>query len=106
MSGNVFTIAASGSTSGSIQIDENQALTAILFPAAMTGTAVDVHGSNDNVTFAPIYNDGVKLTVTFVASSWHQIAPAKTFGFRWFKVVSNGTEASAATIKGNATRVL
>ena len=40
MSGNVFTIAASGSTSGSIQIDENQALTAILFPASMTGTAV------------------------------------------------------------------
>ena len=106
MSGANFTIAASGSTSGSIQIDENQALTAILFPAAMTGTAVDVHGSNDNVTFAPIYNEGVKLTVGFVASSWHQIAPAKTFGFRWFKVVSNGTEASAASIIGKATRVL
>lgn len=106
MSGAVFTIAASGSTSDAIKIDENQALTAIQFPAAMTGTAVDIHGSNDNVTFAPIYNDGVKLTVGFVASSWHQIAPAKTFGFRWLKVVSNGTEASAATIKGNATRII
>lgn len=106
MPGFVFTIAASGSTSGAVQVDENQAMTAILFPAAMTGTAVDIHGSNDNVTFAPIYNDGVKLSAGFVASSWHQIAPAKTFGFRWLKVVSNGTEASAATIKGNATRII
>lgn len=106
MSGVTFTIAASASASDAIKIDEDRALTAIRFPAAMTGTAVDVHGSIDGVTYSPIYNDGVKLTVTFVASSWHQIAPAKTFGFRWFKVVSNGTEASAASIIGKATRVL
>ena len=94
----IFTIAASGSTSDAVKLSAQSAPHAILFPAAMTGTAVAVHGSFDGVTYYPIYRDGTAYTITFAASSIHQISPAILYGLSWFKLVSNGTEAAERKI--------
>ena len=102
----VCTIAASGTTSDAIKLSATHAVHAVAFPSAMTGTAVAVHGSFDGLTFQPIYRDGSPYTVTFVASSIHQINPAVLFGLTHFKLVSNGTEAAERKITISAERVL
>lgn len=102
----VFTIAASGTTSDAVKLSAQSAVHAILFPAALTGTAVAVHGSFDGVTFYPIYRDGVAYTITFVASSLHQISPSALYGLTHFKLVSNGTEAAERKITISQERVI
>jgi hypothetical protein len=102
----VATIAASGTTSDAVKLSATHAVHAVAFPAAMTGTAVAVHGSFDGVTFLPVYRDGSAYTITFVASSIHQINPAVLFGLSHFKLVSNGTEAAERKITISHERVL
>lgn len=100
-----FTIAASGTTSDAIDIESEKSGIAIVFPAAMTGTSVAIHGSFDGTTFYPVYSDGAAVTIPFTASSMHTIPPIKLFGVRFIRLVSNGTEASARTILMNAIKV-
>ena len=100
----VATIAASATTSDAIKLPASASVHAVLFPAAMTGTAVAVHGSFDGLTFYPIYRDGVAYTISFFASSIHQISPAVLYGLTHFKLVSNDTEAAARKIVVSSVR--
>lgn len=101
-----FTIAASATTSDSVRLSAQSGIHAILFPSAMTGTAVAVHGSFDGATFYPVYRDGVAYTITFVASSIHQIPPGALYGLTHFKLVSNGTEAAERKITISQERMI
>ena len=102
----VCTIAASGTTSDAVKLSATQAVHAVAFPAAMTGTAVAVHGSFDGQTFLPVYRDGSPYSITFTASTIHQINPAVLYGLTHFKLVSNATEAAERKITISAERVL
>ena len=45
-------------TSQPVQIQSNQGALSIQFPAAMSGTSVELQGSFDGTNFYPIYQDG------------------------------------------------
>lgn len=82
-------------TSLAVQVPNGSGAVAIRFPAAMAGTAVDVHGSFDGTNFFPIYNDGVKLTITFIASTMHVIRPGNIFGIPHLRLVSTASETTS-----------
>lgn len=82
-------------TSLIVEIPNGKGAVAIRFPSAMAGTAVDVHGSFDGTNFFPIYNDGVKLTIAFIASTMHMIRPANIFGIPYLRLVSTASETTS-----------
>lgn len=102
-----MTIIASGATTSSaVVIDWNQASLTIQFPAAFDGTYVTVYGSIDGDNYYPIYNDGIALTIPYVASSIHIISPFKTYGLHNFKLVSQATETAERTILISCAKVV
>jgi hypothetical protein len=91
-------------TSLALNIAPDQGALTIQFPAAMSGTAVDVLGSIDGTNYLPIYVDGVKLTIAFVASSIHCIRASSIFGVTSLKLKSTASET--LTIKGRTSRIV
>lgn len=102
----VFTIAADAATSDAVRLSAQSAPHAILFPAEFTGTNVAFHGSFDGTTFYPIYRAGAAYTITFVASSLHQIDPGALYGLTHFKLVSQATEVAQRKITISQERVI
>jgi len=102
-----MTIIASGATtSAAINVSPNQASLCVEFPSAMTGTEVAVYSTLDGTNYRQIYNDGIPLVITFVASTIHVIPPYKTYGLKSFKLVSNGAEAAEREIKISIAKVV
>lgn len=95
MSSGTLTIAISTTTSSALAVTEGATGVLLTMPAALTGTAVALYGSVDEVTWLPIYDSGVAVSLAFVASSHHVIPPRYTLGLSSIKLVSNGTEAAA-----------
>lgn len=88
------TIAASGDTSGAVQI-RGLHLCGIQMPAAFTGTGVSFLASADGVTYQPAYDSGGTLiSATVAASRYIALNPAALAGIEYLKVKSNGTEAA------------
>lgn len=82
-------------TSLAVEVPNGKGAVAISFPAAMSGTSVAVHGSFDGTNFFPIYNDGVALSIAFVASSMHVIRPGSVFGIPYLRLVSTASETTS-----------
>lgn len=99
-------IVSGSTTSDAILIDWNQASLTIEFPSAFTGTYVTVYGSLDGTNYRPIYNDGIALTIPFVASSIHIISPFKTYGVNKFKLVSDAAELANRTFLTTCAKVV
>lgn len=98
-------IAASGSVSGSIALEENgvpMTLCGLFTPGAMTGTAISFHACPTlGGTYVDVSNGaGVDLSVTIQTGEAEYIIldPANFAGIRYLQLVSNDTEASARTI--------
>ena len=94
-------IISSGATASSeITRRPEQGGLVIEFPAAMTGTKLDIYGSIDGgANFRQIYSEGVALSVNKVNSTIHVIAPSKIHGISRFKVVSDTAEAADRDIR-------
>ena len=82
-------------TSQPVQIQSNQGALSIQFPAAMSGTSVELQGSFDGTNFYPIYQDGAKVTVAFVASSIHCLRVGSIFGIQHFRLKSTASETAS-----------
>lgn len=85
-------------TSLAVEIPNGKGAVAVRFPAAMSGTAVAVHGSFDGSNFFPIYNDGVALSIAFTASTIHVIRPGALFGIPYLKLVSTASETTSVNV--------
>jgi hypothetical protein len=81
-------------TSAALNIAPDQGALTIQFPAVMSGTAVDVLGSIDGTNYLPIYVDGVKLTIPFIASSLQCVRAAAIFGITSLKLKSTASETT------------
>ena len=79
-------------TSLPVSIGTNQGAVSILFPAAMAGTSVELQGSFDGTNFYPIYQDGVKVAIAFVASSINCLRVGNIFGIQHFRLKSTAAE--------------
>lgn len=98
------TIAASGTVSTAF---DARGFTTIGFatPAALTGTAITVQVSHDNVTFVPLKtNANAAVSVTVTTSSAYTL-PSDIRPWRYFKLVSGSTEAAGRTITIMASAV-
>lgn len=77
--------------------------THLLFPAAMTGTAVTFQACDSaSGTFVQLVDDtGAAISVTVTASKLVSLAAFldDLFGLRYLKIVSNGAEAADRTLK-------
>lgn len=83
-------------TSQAVEVPNGKGAVAIQFPAAaMSGTAVAVHGSFDGTNYFPVYNDGVALTISITASTMHMIRPSSIFGIPHLKLVSTALETTS-----------
>lgn len=81
-------------TSNDIPLYNYNSGVAIELPAALTGTALAIHGSIDGTNFKPIYNDNGALSITYTASTIHVISPVKLFGVERIRLVSTGNEGA------------
>ena len=106
MASGTLTISNGGTTSTALAITDGAAGVSVILPAALTGTALAVHGSADGTNYYPIYLDGIALSITFVASSIQSITPRATIGLVGLKLVSNGTEGADRSIGFVVQRVV
>ena len=99
MNVNTITIPNGGTTSNEIPLLNYNSGVVIELPAALTGTAIAIHGTIDGTNYYPIYNDNTALSITYVASTTHVLSPIKLFGISKIKLVSTGAEAPERTFK-------
>lgn len=93
-------IATGQTKSAAIPIDMDRSLTAVQFPAAMTGDALTFEASLDGSTFAPIYNGATLYSVAFAPSRCVALDPKVLGNFSQIKLVSDETELADRTILG------
>lgn len=96
---NTAVIAASGTTSNAVDLEEND-LVGVIFPASMTGTSVTITmAASLTGTYNTHYDQsGSAVTISVVNGSAAIDNLAHTAGLRFIKLVSNGTEAAERTI--------
>lgn len=97
------TIASGGTTSGSVDARYSR-IFGVLLPAAMTGTAVAVHGAltQDGTYFPLVDQGGAAVSFTVTTSSlvvFDADLAANLSAVPWLKLVSNGTEGAERLIK-------
>lgn len=93
------TIANGQTTSGAVDMGSKR-LFAIVFPAALTSTAMTFQASHDGSTYnAVYYDDGTQVSFTVAASRYIVIqAPARWIGIRYLKLVAGSAEGGARSI--------
>lgn len=98
--GAVFTIANGATVSDAMDLGD-QTLVGIITPSALTGTAISFQASNDDDgTYVAVKgSDGVAISIVCAASGYYVIQPAILSGIRFLKLVSNGAEGAARTIR-------
>lgn len=95
---NVATIGSGTTTSDAIDL-QGLLVVQLIMPAALTGTAISFQSSHDNVTFQDCYNDANSLiTITVAVNRTYNIDPKDFAGCRYFKIVSNASEAADRAI--------
>jgi expansin (peptidoglycan-binding protein) len=94
----ILTIAASGDTTGALNV-ASRALGTIQIPAAMTGATLNIEGqSGVSETWVAVRDSaGTQLSVPATVSSIFRI-PDGAFGCNVIRFVSSGTEAAARTL--------
>lgn len=92
------TIALNDTVSSAITIPNNCAVVSIQTPAALTGTALTIQGSQDGTNFGDVYVDGTVQTLTVTTSKVYQISPLVTLGLKELRLVSGSTELAARSI--------
>jgi hypothetical protein len=95
------TVTIDNGASASDEVDlDGMVPVGIVFPAALTGTAVTFEMAlASGGTFVPVYDDaGAEYSVTFTASIYHALKYQYFIGARYIKVVSNGTEGAERTL--------
>lgn len=100
------TIANAGTTSTALQIPNDCAVVSIQTPAALTGVAFTLQGSQDGTNFGDIYVDGAVYTFTVTTSKVYQISPRVTLGLSAIKIVSGSAEGGARTILVSTSKVV
>jgi len=92
------TIANGGTVSDAIDL-EGRGLTAMVMPAAFTGTTITFQGSVDGVTYQALYNaSNSAVSMTVAASRTYLFTPGDFSGIRYLKVVSGSAEGAARSI--------
>lgn len=100
---NIVTIPSGQTTSNAIDL-QGLNLVQIIMPSAFTGTAINFQSSFNNGTYSTLYdNSNIIIGITVNASRAYNINPIDFTGCRYFKIVSNGTEAGDRVI-GLVTR--
>ncbi len=95
----VFTVPISTSTSD--LKDVRGTLAGLIFPSAMTSTALTFEVSVDGVTFVGLVNDdGTAYSVTVTASKYTALNYLKFLGARHIRLKTGSTELAARTIIG------
>jgi hypothetical protein len=100
------TIAAAGTTSGIIDIND-RTLVGMILPV-MTGTSVTFQVSADKTNFYTLHDStktAVSVTCDGTARAFY-LEPTKFVGWRWLKVVSGSAEASERSITLLAVKTL
>lgn len=92
------TIASSGTTSTSVQMQANRVPMAIEIPAAFTGTAISFQASFDDATYRPIYDEATAYSVGVGTSRHVALKRQAMEGVKYIKLVSTGTETAQRTI--------
>lgn len=100
-----FTIANGATTSDALDMGANPdplgGLAGFMIPASFTGTAITFSVSNDDSTYAALYNSNTQLSIT--------VSTSRAFGFtadqrsllsawRYVKLVSGSAEGGARQI--------
>ena len=95
-----FDIASGGTTSNSVFFGKDTLL-AILFPAAMTSTAVDIQVSSDGVNFYSVEsNVGISFSaLTVSVDTWISLDPAITLAYPYIRIVAGSSEGADREIK-------
>lgn len=93
------TVAASGTTSGWINIKADIAptgLTSLITPATLTSTTLTIQASLDGSTALTLYDfTGATFTIPCVANAWIALDPALFLAFPWVRIVTGSSEAAA-----------
>lgn len=72
----------------------------IITPAALTGTALTIKLSKDNVTFYDFYNtSGSQVSITASTSQWIGLVAGDFAGARYMKLVSGSAEGAERSIQ-------
>ena len=91
-------VIASGATASEAFPTYGYRLLAVETPAALTGTALALHGANhEAATYKPLVGSGGAVSVTAAASQIVQFGELCLTP--WMKIVSNGAEAAARTFR-------
>lgn len=67
-------------------------------PSAFTGTTLKFQSSFDGTNFLPVYKDGVEVSETVGTSRRVVLDPAKFYGIRYLRLVSNQAELADRSI--------
>lgn len=92
-----LTIASSGSTSTSVEIDDRLPV-GLQMPAALTGTAYNIQVSYDGTNFYTLNSSGSAVALTHSNSAIERLVPADYAMAKHIRFVSDGTEASERTL--------
>lgn len=93
------TIASGQTVSDSVQLN-GFGMVGIILPAALTSTSMTFKGSQDNVTFTPLYNtSGVLLTATVGVSQIVLFVPGDFVGVNYLQLVAGSAEGGTRTIQ-------
>ena len=91
-------IATSGTTSTSLQMQGNRVPLAIIIPATFEGTTLTFQASVDDATYVQVYNEGTAYSVTVGTSRFVALARQPFEGVRYMKIISNNSVAATRTL--------
>lgn len=75
-------------------------LVGVIFPAALTSTSMTFTGSQDDITYTPLYNtDGVQLTSIIAADRILLFVPGDFVGINYLKIVLSVPEDAERTLQ-------
>ena len=94
-------IAASGTTSGAVEIPEGRTLTAILTPGTLTGSTLTITASPTlgGTYYTRTDSGGNTLSIAMSTSKLIMLDPVadRTLGLRYIKLVSGSSEGAERT---------
>lgn len=101
-----LTITSGTTSTGSIMIPEDHALTSVKVPSDFTGATIAVHGSHDDADWKAVSKDGAAFTIPGTVSLTQQVNPLVTFGLKSIKLVSASSEGGNRVLEISISKVI
>jgi hypothetical protein len=92
------TIASGQTTSGAIDLTDQEKLLAVTIPAEFTGTTITFTASVDGSTYLPVYYEGTQYSVSVGTSRFIALDPRVFASANYVRIVSGSSEGAGRSV--------